>query len=380
MRPAVLQAIVNAMARYRAAVVVGMLTAGAVIALSAVNCASPTQIIVDVRADESLCDSIRTGIAVTTLTNIDTDKLEVFQNGCQKRSEQVGSLTISPSGAKDEWVGIRIVGAINGHKPDQCGLTGTDGKPDWSNCVLARRTVQFSPGKTVNVTVPLGTECVGRYCGGAQECSKGLCVQPSQIQPDGGLAPPTKDGDVPIDDVFVPDAPSDAPVVDDKDACARCTGPGASCSGGTLCTYNCTASNCSDRTLCAPGLDCRIACGQGDKCKGTTCATDRSCEFQCTGNQDRCEDIACSAASCNVSCSQNEGVCKGVFLDGGVNAVNCIPADDKPTCDDVRCTSGVCKRQCNDAGCGPATTCTGNCDAWEDAAPPPPPPPPPPEQ
>jgi hypothetical protein len=71
-----------------------------------------------------------------------------------------------------------------------------------------------------------------------------------------------------------------------------------------------------------------------------------------------------------VTCQEGEGTCKGVFVDGGTNDVKCIPTlDGKPTCDEVSCAGGVCKRSCGDGGvgCGPVTSCSGTCTAWEDA-------------
>lgn len=358
------------MARFRAPALVGILSAGAVIAIGAAHCASPTQIIVDIRADTSLCSTLLTGVAVGPVAQIDDEKLEIYEKGCKPDSDQVGTLTITPSGSDDDWVGIRVVGEVNGN-PDRCGRPGPDSKPVWTDCVLARRRVQFSPGNTVNLTVRLTGECVGRYCGGDLECNLGLCVQPSQVQPDGGNTPPQKDGDLPIDDVVVPDAPPDRTVPDAEvdDACALCTGAGTSCNAGT-CTYDCTQADCADKTLCAPGLECRIECTEGGRCKNTRCATDRGCTFDCTGNdRRRCDNIACAAAACAVNCRDAVETCNGVHVDGGSNSVRCFPVNDRVTCNDVHCSGGTCERLCSDAGCGPVTSCSGACAAWEDGGP-----------
>ena len=357
------------MGRLRAGAVLGTAIAGRLIAFGVANCASPTQIIVDVRADRAICPTLQTGIAVTTLENIDTDHLEVYENGCDVGTDQVGTLTITPSASNDDWVGIRVVGAIEDADPDRCGLPGADDKPDWTHCVLARRRVQFAPGKTVNITVRLTERCVDHYCGGELECNLGVCVQPEQVQEDGGNTPPQKDGDLPIDDVFVPDAgPTDAPVdVYDPDACARCNG--TSCNAGQ-CTIDCNTVDCVGKTVCADGLDCTVDCPTPNKCKETRCATDKSCTFNCTGNgaTTHCDDIACTAAVCTVNCQGSEGACDGVFVDGGTNVVKCTPApNEQPTCDRVECRGGNCVRTCADAGCGPDTFCSGNCGGWEDA-------------
>ncbi len=365
------RAIVKLMGRLRAGAVLGTGIAGVLLALAVANCASPTQIIVDVRADRSICPSLRTGIAVTTLEKIDTDVLEVYENGCDEGTDQVGTLTITPSGSNDDWVGIRIVGAVGDADPDRCGLPGPDKKAVWVDCVLARRRVQFAPGKTVNITVRLTERCVDHYCGGDLECNLGVCVQPEQVQLDGGNSPPQKDGDLPIDDVFVPDSGADAPFdANDPDACARCNG--TSCNAGQ-CTVDCSQIDCQGKTFCADGLDCIVECTAQNKCKETRCATDKSCTFNCTGGQGatrHCEDIACTGAVCTVNCQNGEGTCRGVYVDGGMNIVKCPPTgNDKPTCDAVECRGGTCVRNCFDTGCGPETFCSGNCAAWEDAGP-----------
>jgi hypothetical protein len=353
------------MGRLRAGVYLGAGLFAGLAGLGVANCASPTQIIVDVRADRSICSSLATGIAVTTLENVDTEKLEIYENGCDEGTDQVGTLTITPSGSNDDWVAIRVVGAVNGQDPDRCGLPGGEkNAPVWTDCVLARRRTQFTPGKTVNITIRLTEQCVDRYCGGVLECNLGVCVQPEQVQLDGGNSPPQKDGDLPIDDVFVPDAPIDT---GDPDACARCNG--TSCTAGQ-CTVDCNLIDCTNKVYCADGLDCTIECTAADKCKNTRCATNGACTFNCTGGagQERhCDDIACAATVCKVNCENAQGTCDGVYVDGGTNVVKCAPTPGNlPTCNDVECRGGTCVRTCADAGCGPNTLCTGNCAAWED--------------
>ncbi|MBX3206331.1 MAG: hypothetical protein KF764_14760 [Labilithrix sp.] len=358
------------MGRFRAGAFLGTAVSGSVLALAIANCASPTQIIVDVRADRSICASISAGIAVTTLENIDTDRLEIYENGCDEGTDKIGTLTITPSGGNDDWVGIRVIGAVNDQDPDSCGLPGgPNGEPVWTDCILARRRVQFVPGKTVNITVRLTERCVDRYCGGDLECNLGVCVQPEQIQPDGGNSPPQKDGDLPIDPEIGDGAPGDAPLdVFDNDACARCNG--TSCNAGE-CRVDCNVLDCVDKTYCADGLNCTIECLAADKCNGTRCATNGTCTFNCAGNGagTHCEDIACAASVCHVNCQNAEGTCDGVYVDGGTNVVKCTPtAELKATCNKVECRGGACTRTCADAGCGPETFCTGTCTAWEDAA------------
>ncbi len=358
------------MGRLRAGALLGTGIAGAMLGFAVANCASPTQIVVDVRADRSICTTLVTGIAVTTLDRIDTETLEIYENGCEAGTDQVGTLTITPSGSNDDWVGIRIVGAVNEADPDRCGLPGVDGKPIWDDCVLARRRVQFVPGKTVTITVRLAERCVDRYCGGDLECNLGVCVRPDQVQQDGGNSPADRDGDV-SDDVFVPDDGGDEASIDAAaDACSRCNG--TSCSAGE-CKVDCSLVDCVNKTFCADGLNCTIECLAENTCFATRCATNGSCTFNCTGGQGQarhCDSIQCAASTCNVSCANAEATCTGVYVDGGTNTIKCTPTNGgKPTCDRVECQGGACTRTCGDGGCGLETLCSGNCEKWEDAGP-----------
>ena len=65
------------MRRFRAGAFLGTGLAGGLLAFGIANCASPTQIVVDVRADRSICATLATGISVTTVENIDREPLEV---------------------------------------------------------------------------------------------------------------------------------------------------------------------------------------------------------------------------------------------------------------------------------------------------------------
>jgi hypothetical protein len=356
-------------ARFATVVLVGGFAVGV-----AANCASPTQIIVDVRVDSSLCSSINTGIAVTSPDNVDSAKLSTYQNGCQSTDpdgqSQIGTLTITPSGAKDAEVGIRIVAAVGSSpNPDKCGRTDIDGKADWSNCILARRTARFTSGDTVRITVRLTSDCVGQYCGSDQECNAGVCVRPEQVQDDGGLAPI-------LDATIVGNDANDGPVDSGEDACTRyCVGPNTQCAGNS-CVVDCTGQKCDGTTAaCGGSFDCMFKCGDNGQCDGVACTTNGTCAFDCTGvGGNHCQNISCRGTSCNVACSNQQVTCDRVYLDAGKNDIDCKPTTAlKPTCRNTHCAGGECKRTCGMDGLGCAlgdnTTCSGNCDAFEDAGP-----------
>jgi hypothetical protein len=358
------------MRRIRPGTFSGVLAAGAVVAFAAANCASPTQIIVDVRTDPSLCDTIHSGIAVTTREEVDSAPLEVYQLNCEKDSDRIGTLTITPRSDNEAQVSIRIIGAVNGAHPDECGRTDSKGTPYWENCILARRNTQFAPGKTVPLTVVLSAACVGQVCADGKECNFGKCVRPEQVQDDGGNAP-VKDGEAPYEDAEPADATDEEPA---RDACVTCRGPNGGnpqCDGvQNTCTVDCNAVDCTNRLVCGAGLDCTINC-PNDKCDRTRCETTGSCQFTCTGSGQTCNDIQCRAGSCVVNCAGGTNTCDGVLLEAGTSTMTCQTNQQRATCDNVTCAGGTCVRTCVEAGlgCGPAANCTpsAGCAGWQDA-------------
>lgn len=367
------------MTRVRVAPLAAFVLAGGIVAVAAANCASPTQIIVDVRADQSLCARINTGIAIGAPATIGkSTNLSVYQAGCREAGgdgqSQVGSLTITPSGGDDAEVSVRVIAAVGDRpNPDACGREDIDGKEDWSSCILARRTTRFVPGETVTLTVRLTSDCVGQYCGDLNECSSGQCVRPEQVQSDGGVL------DATVIDV---DTGADPPIDAGVDACAvDCIGPQTECNAPEkTCKIACggpPGSRCGPGTRCGGDFDCVIACRSMDRavddaCKGFTCATSGKCEIDCRGSgASHCVDLGCRADECKVSCDTRDSTCTNIAMDGGKNVISCDPtSSDLPSCKHVAC-DGDCTRTCGDAGLGCAagdrSRCDGDCAAWEDA-------------
>lgn len=373
------------MTRVRVAPLAALVLAGGLAAVAAANCASPTQIIVDVRVDSSLCSQINTGIAIGAPDTIADAKLSVYQAGCRSAGasgqNQVGALTITPNGSDDGEVSLRIVAAVGDRaNPDACGREdNVTGRADWSSCVLARRTTRFVPGETVTLTVRLTSDCVGQYCGDVNECSSGQCVRPEQVQTDGGVLDATV-----IDFDSGPDPVNDA----GADACAvDCIGPNVACDAPQKkCTITCGqgAQKCDDTTRCGGDFACLIACGGAQApnavngpCRDVRCTSSRSCEFDCTGpGTDHCRGIECRGQTCKVSCSNTDSTCRDVAMDAGTNTISCEPTDrGNPTCKDIVC-SGDCTRTCGDAGLGCAAGDQSRCNSdgdgcarFEDAGP-----------
>jgi hypothetical protein len=373
------------MIRLRARAVFGTFMVGgvlAVVGLVATNCAEPTQIRLEIRAEASICASLKTGIAVTTPGKINDEPFEKFTQGCVAGSDAngvgalVGTLTITPTGAKDDWVGIRVVGAVDGGSPELCGLTNpSTGQPDWSRCVLARRSLRFAPSKTTDTTIYLSEACIGSFCGGSLECSVGHCVTPDKVDTSGQPpVSPVSDGgpditaDASLDAQAGADAGAEAGVDGGADAwCNQCKAAGGTCAiTGQDCIFSCAAGQSCTGNKCPSGLNCTLTCAQNNSCNNVQCKTTGNCTINCEG-KDSCRTVSCEAASCKVNCKA-ETACDRVYVQGASNQVDCAISPNKVSCDNVSCDGGSCSRECGqDArNCGRTDSCRGGCTGtWQ---------------
>ena len=90
------------MSRFRAGVLLGTGIVGGV-ALVVANCADPTQITLEIRAEPGVCASLKTGIAVTSLGKINDDPLAKLTQGCVPlRSRQAARKTNGSAFASSE--------------------------------------------------------------------------------------------------------------------------------------------------------------------------------------------------------------------------------------------------------------------------------------
>lgn len=347
------------MLRRRLGAILGVSVATTLVTLSVVDCADPTEIVLDIRSDA--CGDVKnTGIAVSTPDRIDDADLTAFTPrpaGCEaKPADRVGTLTIYPSGAKDAEVGVRIVTGMQRNAQD-CG------KGPYAGCIVARRVLRFVPGTSQKVIVIMSRACEGKDCGRGADCESGQCVT---TLPDGGVVEAGEpDADAPgdgggADDGGIPEA--------GPDACVNCEGAGKTCTNGNTCAIDCNVATCSGATVCGPGLRCTVGCATSGQCNDTVCnAPGGSCRFDCTTQAAACKDITCRGDDCYVSCTTPNG-CDGVNLTGGDAGLNC---NANNACSDgyAHCDAGRCVLACNPGGgpnnaCPMPRTCNSNCTGW----------------
>jgi hypothetical protein len=314
--------------------------------LGLIDCAEPTQIVVEVYSDAcpgptktAPGQSINTtAISVGKPDGIDEKPPVAFREGCES-ARGVGTLTIYPSGANDDEVAIKVVGGVES-TPDRCT------PPGYAGCIAHRRVMRFIPNTTQRVKVTLSLACLNRTCLNGTTCDKGVCTRPEDLNVDGTTRP-----DASVEEAGItPEGGDAAPV----DPCLGCKGK---CMNGA-CTVNCGTDNCDTTdNLCAPTLPCTITCPDTNKCKNILCATSAKCTVSCGDKQGSCGRVTCTSNECSVVCNGQES-CNttdgGIVLDAGTKARLECKGDN--ACTAASCNAPICELYCNPGG-GPKFAC-----------------------
>lgn len=158
----------------------------AVVAFSGA-CLGPTQLVVDVRTNVPCTDSTQfKGVAIYVGEpgiDVETRAPQLATNSCDASGE-VGTLVVTPTGANDAQVGIRVVAGLT-RNPEECAAKNYDG------CIVARRTVRYLAHTSQTVVVALTSDCVGNACDLNHTCVNGSCTDTltatGPVAPDGGV-------------------------------------------------------------------------------------------------------------------------------------------------------------------------------------------------
>jgi hypothetical protein len=336
----------------RAFIATGLAALGLVV-LGLVDCAAPTQIVVEVYSDA--CSSIKqTGITVGKAGDIETKPPVAVRDTCELvPKDGVGTLTISPSGANDDEVAIKVVAAVDVPSADRCV------SPDYAGCIVHRRVVRFIPHTTERLTVRMSLACLNRVCPGNTTCDNGVCKAEVDLLPDGGTVP-----DAAIQEAGFAEGSA---IVDagGPDACTGCKG---TCTPAG-CAVDCKKQACDGTEQCSPTLPCTITCDGTGHCNDIHCTTSEKCTVTCGSPKTSCDKVTCNAGECAVTCSGNES-CNGdggISLDAGTKGSLVCNGDN--ACRNAACNSSDCVLSCNPGGgpknaCPPSSRCTGGCDNW----------------
>jgi hypothetical protein len=341
----------------RAAVAGTALAASGLVILALVSCAEPTQIVVQVYSEACNVEHRinQTGIFVGKASDIDSRPPSAVRDGCET-STDIGSLTIYPSGDKDEEVAIKVLSGVD-TTPDRCL------PPDHPGCIVQRRLVRFIPNTTQHVIVRLSLACLNRSCASGTTCDEGVCKPQDDITSNPGTRPDASvvEGSIPFDAGRADGAALDP-----------CTGCKGVCANG-VCAVDCKTTACTTGAeVCAPTLPCVVTCADAGSCTDLRCTTTDSCTIKCGTPKSSCTKVACNANKCDVRCegaqsciTTGAGISivaktKGQLLCSGNNACN-VASCSAPTCE-LRCSPlGGAKDACPKPADRP---CVGGCTSW----------------
>jgi hypothetical protein len=175
---------------------IGAIFAGASIvgvaglAATASGCRGATQITLHLSTDLNCSDpSAWQGVAVyvgSPGADVETKAATLTTSACNAGGV-IGTVVVTPSGADDDDVGIRVVAGVT-TKPEACAAS------DYAGCIVSRRTIRFTPHTSLDVDIALDGTCVGISCDAYHSCALGSCVEATvgNTQPaDAGIVGPT---------------------------------------------------------------------------------------------------------------------------------------------------------------------------------------------
>jgi hypothetical protein len=208
----------------------------------AVSCLNPTQITLHVSTNAPCKDAKQwKGVSVYTgsPTDVETKAATLTTTACSADG-QIGTLVLVPSGSDSDEIGIRAVAGLL-RDPEDCATNLYDG------CIVARRTLRYSPHKSLDVYVALTDDCVGVSCDTTHTCVDGTCVDSS--------GPGTANGTPP------------GATVRCGDNGVRCTTSGQVCCLTADPDAGTTHGVCEDATSCPP-TSIVLECDKESDCAG----------------------------------------------------------------------------------------------------------------
>jgi hypothetical protein len=152
------------------------------------SCREPTEITLQIRTNEPCRNDKWPGVAVYVGQpgqDLETVAPTLVTSQCDQDG-YVGSLVVVPSGSKQSQLGVRVVAGVTRH-PEECAAA------DYAGCIVARRTLRFTPHSSLELPIDLNADCVSVGCDATHTCERGECVDasrtPEPVAPD--VAPPS---------------------------------------------------------------------------------------------------------------------------------------------------------------------------------------------
>jgi hypothetical protein len=279
---------------------IGRRAPGLVITLVAASCRSPTEITLELTTDEPCELVFATGANITagSFEELERKPPGARTSDCRALNGEgsLGSLVLVPSGPLDDPIAVRVVMGVT-RSADDCVAAIP---PDYSGCIVARRSLRYLPHTPLTLPIALRRACVGKECPG-QTCVEGSCVDPSidpsrcvredgcgegTLLPADGAAPPTEAGpgdatvlDAGAADEGASDAPADASDAGSdggsvSPSCAEAAAGACAGAGSRLSCVSCCEQAC-------PGHACQFALFAVSPCgfDAGSCGCPQTCSF-----------------------------------------------------------------------------------------------------
>lgn len=142
------------------------------------SCRDATQLVLNVHTNMPCSDGASwQGVAIyvgKAGRGVEETSPTLVTHSCDE-SGSVGSLVVTPSGDKDDEVGLRIVAGIT-QNPEKCAENGYEG------CIVARRALRFRPHDSLELEVELTEDCVSVGCDAEHSCVRGSCIEARAIE------------------------------------------------------------------------------------------------------------------------------------------------------------------------------------------------------
>ncbi len=159
------------MAAERARRVGVALGVAALVALLLASCRAATEIDVDIVTDVPCDDQKGSAVTVGLLGAIETRPISTASDRCDRATGSLGRLVLAPSGDDSAEVSFKIVLGVH-RTTEKCVA------PAYEGCIVARRSLRFSPHTRLDLPVFLRKECLDVPCGPDETCVKGaVCVK-----------------------------------------------------------------------------------------------------------------------------------------------------------------------------------------------------------
>ena len=209
------------------------------------SCREPTEIRLHVSTNVPCTDPDKwKGVAVyvgSPGVGVETKAPALTTTSCDVNG-QVGTLVVVPSAAKDAEVGVKVVAGL-AVPPEECAAHNYQG------CIVARRSVRFTEHDSVDLDIPLTSECVNVSCDDKHTCVDGSCTD---AQTATAMLDPTEPS-VRCGDNGIRCATSGDVCCLTVDRVAETTS--GECRPAELCPSTSTVLNCDDSGDCAPQAD-----------------------------------------------------------------------------------------------------------------------------